>query len=237
VGSPSAVRFSRDGDQFHYSWAARRCLRLLPRASDLVAISVEGASTLESAQGEDINAGEQVIDIAEYYGSEELAASEYVNYVQLKHSTKNADTPWEPSRLERTLSGFAQRFLALEAVLGSEDLAERVRFSFVSNRPLHPDFLDSIIDAANDVPANRHPEMLQKLAKITTLDMEKLRAFLKLLEFDGSQEGYLGQRSSLALEVGGYLAGADRGVGERHRGTQKIGGLGRHGNPIGQAIG
>jgi hypothetical protein len=174
-----------------------------------VAISVEGASTLESAQGEDINAGEQVIDIAEYYGSEELAASEYVNYVQLKHSTKNADTPWEPSRLERTLSGFAQRFLALEAVLGSEDLAERVRFSFVSNRPLHPDFLDSIIDAANDVPANRHPEMLQKLAKITTLDMEKLRAFLKLLEFDGSQEGYLGQRSSLALEVGGYLAGAD----------------------------
>jgi hypothetical protein len=53
MGNPSAVRFSRDGDQFHYSWAARRCLRLLRRMSDLVAISVEGASTLESAQGED----------------------------------------------------------------------------------------------------------------------------------------------------------------------------------------
>ena len=209
MGSPSAVRFSRDGDQFHYSWAARRCLRLLPRTSDLVAISVEGASTLEFAEGDSIEAGEQIIDIAEYYGSEELAASEFVNYVQLKHSTKNADTPWEPSRLERTLSGFAERFLAIEPILGPKQLAERVRFSFVSNRLLHPDFLESIVDAANDAPANRHPEILEKLAKFTALGKENLRAFLKLLEFDGRQEGYLGQRSSLALEVGGYLAGAD----------------------------
>jgi len=93
-----------------------------PRTSDLVAISIEGPSMLESALGEGIESGEQVIDLAEYYGSEELAVSEFVNYIQLKHSTKNADTPWEPSRLERTLKGFAERFLALEAVLGSEQL-------------------------------------------------------------------------------------------------------------------
>ncbi len=51
--------------------------------------------------------------------------------------------------------------------------------------------------------------MLMKLAKFTALDTEHLRAFLKLLEFDGNQVGYLGQRSSLAMEVGSYLAGAD----------------------------
>src|ERR1700678_46456 len=94
MSSPNAVRFSRDGDQFHYLWAARRCLRLLPRTSDVVAISVEGASNVESAQREEIEPGEQVIDLAEYYGSEELRASEFVNYVQLKHSTKNAGMPW-----------------------------------------------------------------------------------------------------------------------------------------------
>ena len=188
MASPSAVRFSRDGDQFHYSWAARRCLRLLPSTSHLVAISIEGPSMLESAPGEDIESGEQVIDLAEYYGSEELVASKFVNYIQLKHSTKNADTPWEPSRLERTLKGFAERFLALETLLGSEQLAERVRFSFVSNRLLHQNFLESIIDAANDAPTNRHPEMLEKLAKFTALGNEKLGSFLKLLEFDGSQE-------------------------------------------------
>jgi len=209
MASPSAVRFSRDGDQFHYSWAARRCLRLLPSTSHLVAISIEGPSMLESAPGEDIESGEQVIDLAEYYGSEELVASKFVNYIQLKHSTKNADTPWEPSRLERTLKGFAERFLALETLLGSEQLAERVRFSFVSNRLLHQDFLESIIDAANDVHTNRHPKMLEKLVRYTALGNEKLSSFLKLLEFDGNQEGYIGQRNSLVFETGGYLAGAD----------------------------
>jgi hypothetical protein len=209
MAGSSAVRFSRDGDQFHYFWAARRCLRLLPRTTDLVAISVEGPSTQESDPGEPIEPGEEVIDLAEYYGSEDLHSTTFVNYVQLKHSTTKADTPWEPSRLERTLKGFAERFLAFEAILGPEQLTERVRFSFVSNRPLHPDFLESIIDAGNDTHPNRHPEILDKLARFTALGNEQLRAFLKLLEFDGNQEGYLGQRSSLALEVGGYLAGAD----------------------------
>ena len=58
----------------------------------------------------------------------------------------------------------------------------------MSNRLLHQDFLESIIDAANDAPTNRHPEMLEKLAKFTALGNEKLGSFLKLLEFDGNQE-------------------------------------------------
>ncbi len=90
---PDAVRFSRDGDQFHYFWAARRALRLLPRASDLVAISIEGASTREFGPEETIESGEEVIDLAEYYGSEDLRTAAFVNYVQLKHSTKNAGKP------------------------------------------------------------------------------------------------------------------------------------------------
>ena len=45
------VRPSRDGDQFHYLWAARRCLLLLAPKRDLVAISVEGASPEERPAG------------------------------------------------------------------------------------------------------------------------------------------------------------------------------------------
>lgn len=41
------VRFSRDGDQFHYSWAARRCLKLL--SSDLLAVTIEAASSADTA--------------------------------------------------------------------------------------------------------------------------------------------------------------------------------------------
>jgi hypothetical protein len=62
------VRFSRDGDQFHYLWAARRCLRLLAPHTDLVAVTIEGVSALEAAESAPVEAGGAVIDVAEYYG-------------------------------------------------------------------------------------------------------------------------------------------------------------------------
>lgn len=63
------VRASRDGDQFHYAWAARRCLKMLLPQSNLVAVSVEGASGNESDDASQIiEAGEEIIDIGEYYG-------------------------------------------------------------------------------------------------------------------------------------------------------------------------
>ncbi|UNM17104.1 hypothetical protein K0P33_16015 [Pseudomonas sp. ArH3a] len=36
------VRASREGDQFHYLWAARRPLRLLTLESGFIAITIEG---------------------------------------------------------------------------------------------------------------------------------------------------------------------------------------------------
>ena len=72
MGNSALVRFSRDGDQFHYLWAARRCLRLLSPLSSLVAIAIEGASTSETKNGDTPEAGEEIIDVAEYYGSEDL---------------------------------------------------------------------------------------------------------------------------------------------------------------------
>jgi hypothetical protein len=58
-----SVRASRDGDQFHYLWAARRCLRLLSATSGLVAITIEGASPSESSTGNAVEAGEELIDV------------------------------------------------------------------------------------------------------------------------------------------------------------------------------
>jgi hypothetical protein len=44
VSSTDLVRSSRDGDQFHYYWAARQCLKLLLPGSGLAAVSIEGSS-------------------------------------------------------------------------------------------------------------------------------------------------------------------------------------------------
>lgn len=94
------VRPSRDGDEFHYLWAARRCLQLLSANSDLVAISIEGPSPDEKGSGPPAEAGEELIDIAEYYGSENIETARLVRYMQLKHSTLHADDAWTASGLQ-----------------------------------------------------------------------------------------------------------------------------------------
>jgi hypothetical protein len=127
------VRPSRDGDQFHY-WAARRCLRLLLPGSDLVAVAIEGVSSAENVAGPPSDAGEDVIDMAEYFGSEQIADAKIVRYMQLKHSTRHADTHWTASGLENTIQGFATRYKDLLKSYSRTSLGDKLEFQFVTNR-------------------------------------------------------------------------------------------------------
>jgi hypothetical protein len=202
------VRFSRDGDQFHYLWAARRCLCLLSPISGLTAVTIEGASTHETATEPAIEAGEQLIDVAEYYGNESIERANLIRYVQLKHSTLHANEPWQPSGLEKTLEGFAKRYRKLEQRMGATALAGKIEFSFVSNRPISNEFLEAVEDAAAG-SVNRHSEELKKLENFTGLTEGALAAFCTLLHFEGGQQGYWEQRNILALDMGKYLPDAD----------------------------
>lgn len=111
MANQDLVRPSRDGDQFHYHWAARQCLTLLPGSSDLVAVSIEGASRLEGAAS--VEDGDELIDVGLYYGSEALEDARFVHYIQLKHSTKHALEAWTASGLAKTLKGFTTRYTNL----------------------------------------------------------------------------------------------------------------------------
>ena len=151
------VRSSRDGDQFHYLWAARRCLQLLAPLSGIVAITIEGASPLEVSHPGGVKEGEEKIDVAEYHGSQDLAQATLVRYFQLKHSTLRQAHPWTPSELKDTLTGFAKRYTEL----GKRPQAEHLRkleFWFVSNRPIGLDFSETIEDAASGAPVRRPSE-------------------------------------------------------------------------------
>src|SRR5262245_18706859 len=103
MSKSNLVRASRDGDQFHYLWAARRCLRLLFPQTPLVAITIEGASPSENGSNPPADTGEEVIDVGEYYGSESIENATLVRYIQLKHSTLRVDQDWTLSGLEETL--------------------------------------------------------------------------------------------------------------------------------------
>lgn len=49
MSDTNLVRPSRDGDQFHYFWAARRCLLLLSPNASLKAVTIKGSSLSETA--------------------------------------------------------------------------------------------------------------------------------------------------------------------------------------------
>jgi hypothetical protein len=80
-GNPksSKVRASRDGDQFHYLWAARECLALIAPTASLVAVAIEGSATFETDQT-GLEAGDEVIDVAKYYGDQNFIHAKRVAY-------------------------------------------------------------------------------------------------------------------------------------------------------------
>ena len=205
MNTSNLVRSSRDGDQFHYLWAARRCLLLLSPASGLVAVSIEGASTSESDGGDQVEEGEEIIDVGEYYGSEAIEEATLIRYTQLKHSTQRANQAWTASGLEKTLHGFAKRYKAFG---GTETIGDKLEFCFVSNRPISSNLLEAVEDAANNAK-NRHPVELKKIQKFTNLKGLSLADFCKLLHVEGKHSGYWAQRNILAKEVNTYLPGAD----------------------------
>ncbi len=202
------IRASRDGDQFHYLWAARRLLHLLTPQSELVSITIEGASPSELQAAGKVDAGEELIDIAEYYGSTAIEKATLIRYMQLKHSTLRVDDVWQPSGLEKTLTGFAERYSELRRQLPAEQLQDKIEFWFVTNRRINTSFVEAAEDAGMQ-RASRHESHLKKLTRFTSLEGAELARFCRMLRFDGRQDDYWTQRNILSREVSGYLPGPD----------------------------
>ncbi|WP_145562674.1 AVAST type 3 anti-phage nuclease/ATPase Avs3a [Yersinia canariae] len=202
------VRASRDGDQFHYLWAARRALRLLDPKASITALTIEGASTMEMGSQPSVEEGEEIIDIAEYYGSNEFELATTVRYMQLKHSTLHAETAWPPSGLQKTIEGFAKRYKELLQRFPAESLHTKLELWFVTNRPVSTSFSEAITDAANQRPP-RHPDDLAKLKKFTGLEDQGLVSFCQMLRIEERQDGYWEQRNILLRESNGYLPDLD----------------------------
>jgi hypothetical protein len=201
----STVPETRDGDQFHYRWAARRCLRLLHPNSELQEISIEGPSN--SGEKFKITLGELVIDVAEYFGSNNVI--KHVNYCQLKHSTSTPSKPRTLTGLEKTLLGFAERFRDLKQTLGKNFNAESINFCFVSNFPVSPKLAETIEDLSGK-KAPRHATEAKRLReKVTCLNATELSTFLSRFSFDCTQGNFWEQRQLLQMELSEMLGGSD----------------------------
>lgn len=207
MSASNSVRFSRDGDQFHYLWAARQCLVLLSPQSDLKAISIEGSATPDT-EAASPNTGEEVIDVAEYHGGENLKDATLIRYVQLKHSTQNSTEPWPASGLKKTLAGFAKKFIALKQHRVLHGAHTNAEFRFITNRPVTQDITVSV-DKVADGSLSTNSAEYRKLKSFIGLNEDDLASFCGLLKIEAEEPGFLTQRILLGQETSKYLPGHD----------------------------
>ncbi|KPQ15792.1 MAG: NACHT domain, partial [Rhodobacteraceae bacterium HLUCCO18] len=203
-----SVRTSRAGDQFHYLWAARRSLRLLTPSSGLVAIAIEGISDSETSNTTD-ESGEEVIDVAEYYGSEELSKCCRVSYLQLKHSTLNTGIPCGLGDLKKTLVGFYKRYNAF--LSGIEDREKQlVEFVFLTNRPVAEWVHDLLgrIKSRDLLPSDSGK--WDQIKGYLSADDQAAYDFLANFNLVDTTDGYWEQRNILHQELTGYLPDPDQ---------------------------
>ncbi|MCS4297720.1 MULTISPECIES: hypothetical protein [Acinetobacter] len=206
MANADLVRASRDGDQFHYLWAARKALLLLNPLSGLHALTIEGPSKSEFTKV--IEEGEEIVDVGEYFGSKSFIDASKIIYSQLKHTTVQENENFPPSSLKNTIEGFSKRFRKLLAITSKDLVLQKVEFHFVSNRAISTDFYESIRQLQETGQVTK-TENLQKLKDYTDLDGQALEEFIKLVKFPSQEPNYIAQREILAQDVAYYLPGDD----------------------------
>lgn len=207
MAKQNSVGPSRSGDQFHYQWATRQCLGLLAARDGLVAVAIEGPSLDEGDASTSV--GEQVIDVGLYYGSEDVIAAKSIRYVQLKHSSKHAHDPWTASGLKGTIEGFAGRFKELEASLGPDVLAKKVRFIFLTNRPMDGTVLEALADIAAGSTAPRHREIDELLKRYAASAGSSVQSFFAVFSVEAGEPDLWEQRNLLRQDLNAYMSEPD----------------------------
>jgi hypothetical protein len=200
-----SVRYSRAGDEFHYRWAARRCLKLIYPNSSLQYIVVEGSDVEERGF-----AGEYVIDVTEYSNSLNNAPKQ-ITYYQLKHTTARKNDPFNLSDLKNTIEGFAARYSDHFCKNEPSDNPPLVTFTVVTNRPISQNLkqnFTTICSGERVLRQDQQDSQFQKtIEEYTQLRGEHLVAFCASLDFADGEGDYNLQREDLRTELSFILAG------------------------------
>lgn len=207
------ARYSNAGDFFHFRWAARRCLGLLDPWSNLVCITLEGASLDESPYNSSRARGE-IIDVAEYYGDSKFENATQISYYQLKHSYIK-DRPWTWSSLKTTLSGFFENYRLWKQKVDTSS-TKLIQFTFVSNRPVSKDVRDLMSKIRENTIGPKDDEKWKKVKKYLSTDDDRLaKEFFTFLHIDDTNDVHWKQRNILVEELGSYVAGSDEDVADQ----------------------
>lgn len=194
------VRASRDGDRFHYTWAAARLLKLLSPASDLQQVSIEGLGSTPSEEEPD---GAEVIDLVEFYGRPGEGFTS-LEVRQFKHSTLRPDENVTFGEVREILIKFAQ----LDDTLRMQYPHATIHFSIVTNKPISSDAVKAVCDLADGQPAAMGSSAA-KLIDAANLSADDAASLCSRLDLRGRESGVAVLRRGLDREVGGLTADTD----------------------------
>ncbi len=179
------VRASRDGHEYHVTWAARVSLELLHPMAELKAISLEGFHVQEAN-----SFSEEAMDIADlvkYFGGSTVDEARRIDVLQLKYSPTKENEGLTASDLSKTLQKFAQTKKDLQKRLGEERAAEVTFFEFVSNRPIGENLEKAIVALRTGEPVLGHIGTQAETLKTSIgLKDEHLKGFLERLSITGA---------------------------------------------------
>jgi hypothetical protein len=216
-----SVRESRAGDDFHYLWAARRCLALVDPASDLRLVRLEGPSPTDAPDDDDLFLG---VDLIEYFGGESAEAASRVVVSQLKYSTLHPERAWSIARLcelrrpssnSSVIRRLADAWKGLAALHASD-----ISVGLVSNQPLDSNLADLLAAAGMAAQSAtafarlvaelpEHRERLSDLKTRTGLGSGEFVRFLRALDLSGcGSEPRVFQRLKLVSGVGSIVLGS-----------------------------
>jgi len=199
-----STRESRDGDQFHYFWAARQCLTLLDFTSDLVAVAIEGPAPHDPTAGLRTSSAHE-IDVAEYYGGTSVSDATRIKYRQLKHSTARRDVPWGPIGLKSSISRFAALYKAAVSAGAGPD---KYGYQFVSNRPVSESVRLALSELAGLAPLSTKAKLTrEKFVKWADLTGRDLAGFFQRFDVDTSAPALRELASAVARDLGEVLPG------------------------------
>ena len=227
-GEATSARESNAGDDFHFLWASRRVLALLDHRSGVQRVTIEAL-----AAADDPDDDFEAIDIAEYYGGDNLPDADHVVVSQLKYSTRHPETAWTLARMRQTrkagrsvLRDLAELYHRLAATHGREFVVAKLTIRLVSNQPADPALVEAVATTSSLLAATAgqvttaalkrrlsppNADLIRQMSEHLSgkLSSGEFTDFLR--SFDLSELG-APSRFGLRQEIGGTLASAAPGL-------------------------
>lgn len=171
---------------------------------DLRVVGVEGLP-----EGEEVE-GEEVIDVAEYFGGHDAESCARYSYTQLKHSTLRTDQRIVASDLDKTLKKFAKIYRG-ELTRGREG---KLEFVVIANRILSGGLRLSLQELAAGATVFSRPSVVRLLRRYMAFgaDVEHEARFCQRLRVNDGAPALVDIEQLLRDELQQFLPGGGTGT-------------------------